>query len=93
MMKILNFKLVILLEYQNMKIFLQKDMLEIGQKKFLLLQKLQTLCNGHMLLAILNAKKFTKSFTKKNSKKNQKEFRVDHVIKRKDDKLGVKWKG
>ena len=48
-MKIINFKLVILLEYQNMKIFLQNDMLEIGQKKFLLLQKLQTLCRGHVI--------------------------------------------
>ena len=71
-MKIINFKLVILLEYQNMKIFLQNDMLEIGQKKFLLLQKLQTLCRRHMLLAILNVKKFIKSFTKKNSKKKSK---------------------
>ena len=26
-------------------------------------------------------------------KKNQKEFRVEQVIKRKDDKLYVKWKG
>ena len=33
-------------------------------------------------------------FTKKNCKKsNQKEFRVEKVIKGKDDKLNVKWKG
>ena len=35
MIKILNLKLVILLEYQNIKIFLQKAMLQIGLKKFL----------------------------------------------------------
>ena len=33
--KILNFKSVILLEYQNIKIFLLKDILKIGLKKFL----------------------------------------------------------
>ena len=35
MKKILNSKLVIVLEYQNIKIFLLKDMLQIGLKKFL----------------------------------------------------------
>ena len=35
MIKILNLKLVILLEYQNIKIFLQKIKLQIGLRKFL----------------------------------------------------------
>ena len=35
MMKILILKLVILLEYQNIKTFLQKAMFEIGLKKIL----------------------------------------------------------
>ena len=35
MKKILNLKLVIKYEYQNTQIFLQKDMLPIGMKKFL----------------------------------------------------------
>ena len=35
-----------------------------------------------------------KRFTKNNwKKKNQEEFRIKEVIKRKDDKLYVKWKG
>ena len=34
MIKIQNLKLVILLEYQNVKIFLQKAMFQIGLKKF-----------------------------------------------------------
>ena len=33
--RILNKKLVILLEYQNIKLFLQKAMFQIGLKKFL----------------------------------------------------------
>ena len=35
MIKILNLNLVILLEYQNTKKFLQKAMFQIGLKKFL----------------------------------------------------------
>ena len=69
MMKTLNLKLVILLEYQNIKTFLQKAIFQIGLKKFLLLQKLKILFRGHMLLAILKAKKLLERFTKKNCKK------------------------
>ena len=35
MIKIVNLKLVIMLEYQNRKTFLLKDILQIGLKKFL----------------------------------------------------------
>ena len=35
LMKVLNLKLMIMLEYQNMKMFLQKAMFQIGQKKYL----------------------------------------------------------
>ena len=47
--KTLNLKLVILLECQNIKTFLQKAMFQIGLDKFLRLKKLKTLCRGHML--------------------------------------------
>ena len=47
-----------------------------------------------MLLLILKAKILQERFTKKNCKKvNQKEIRIEKVIKRKGDKLYVKWKG
>ena len=39
--KILNLKLVTMLEFQNIETFLLKDILQIGQKKFLLLIKLK----------------------------------------------------
>ena len=46
-----------------------------------------------MLLVILKTKKLLENFTKKIYKKtNQKGFRVEKVIKGKDDKLYVKWK-
>ena len=47
-----------------------------------------------MLLVILKVKKFLERFEKKNCKKtNQNGFRVEKVIKRKGNKLYVKWKG
>ena len=46
-----------------------------------------------MLLVILTAKKLLERFTKKNGKVNRKEYRAEKVIKRKGDKLYVKWKG
>ena len=48
--KILNLKLVTMLEFQNIKTFLLKDMLQISQKKFLLLVKLKIQFPGLMLL-------------------------------------------
>ena len=50
--------------------------------------------HGHMLLVILMEKKPLKRYTKKNYKKQiKKRLRVEKVIKRKGDKLYVKWKG
>ena len=48
--KILNLKLLTMLEFQNTKTFLPKDMLQIGQKKSLLLVKLKIQFRGLMLL-------------------------------------------
>ena len=48
--KILNLKLVTMLEFQNIKTFLLKDMLQIGRKKFMLLVKLKAQFLGLMLL-------------------------------------------
>ena len=48
MKKILNLKLVILSEYQNIKIFLLKDIFKIGQKRFIAKLKIQF--RGLMLL-------------------------------------------
>ena len=68
MKKILNLKLVIVSEYQNIKTFLLKDVLKIGQKKFLLLVKLKIQFHGHMLLMISMVKKLLEHFMKKNCK-------------------------
>ena len=67
-----------MLEYQNIKTFLEKPMFQIGLKTLLWLKKLKTLFRGHMLLVILKTKKLLQRFTKKGLQKtNQKEFRVE----------------
>ena len=50
--KILNLKLVAILEFQNIKTFLLRVILQIGQKKFLLLIKLNIQFLGLILLVI-----------------------------------------
>ena len=68
-------KLVILLEYQNIKIFLQKVTLQISQNKFLRLME----------------EKLLEPFTKKNCKKQiKKSSELIEVIKRKGNKLYAK---
>ena len=68
-MKILNLKLGILLEYQNIKRYLQKAMFQIDLKEFWLLKKLKILFRGHMLFVILKVMKWLERLTKSNYKK------------------------
>ena len=63
-------------------------------EKVFVIKKLKILCRGLMLLMILMEKKLLKKILKKICKKaNQKEVRIEKVIKKKGDKLYVKWKG
>ena len=68
-------------------------MLQIDLKKFLLLKKLKTLYRSHMLLLVLKEEIVGTFYEKQLQKTNKKKFRVEKVIKRKGDKLCVKWKG
>ena len=93
MIKIQNLKLVITSEFLNRKIFLLKDTWQIGLK-FLLLVKLKIQFPWTYIINDLNGEEIIRSFYEKELQKtNQKEFRIEKVIKRKDDKLCVKWKG
>ena len=79
-------------EYQNTKTFLLKDILKIGQKKFLLLIKLKILFRGLIVdFYDLNGEPITGTFHEQELQKtNQKEFRIEKVIKRKGNTLYVK---
>ena len=48
MVKIPGLKLEIMREHQNIKIFLQKNTNQIGQKKFLWIKRLKILYHGQM---------------------------------------------
>ena len=54
----LNLKLVISLEDQNVKTFFKKAIFQIVLKKFFWLKRLKTLCLEHMLLVILKVKNY-----------------------------------
>ena len=61
-------------------------------KKFLLLVKLKIQFHGHVT-NYLNGEDIIGTFYEKELQKtNQQEFRIEKVIKRKDDILYVKWK-
>ena len=83
-----------MLGFQNIIKFLLKDILKIGQKKFLSLAKLKAQFCGLMLLANWMLKKLLEVFMKRNCKKLvKKNIRIEKIIKWKGDKFYVKWKG
>ena len=93
MIKIRHLKLVILLEYQNIKTFLQKVTFQIGLKNFLWFKKLKILCPEHVVINNLNGEEIVWTFYENDLEKtNQKDFRIEKVIKIKGDNLYVKWK-
>ena len=81
-----------MLGFQNAKTSFLKDTLKIGQKKFLLLVKLKTVLWTYVI-SNLSGQPITGIFMKKNCKKLVQKIRIEKVLKRKGDKLYVKWKG
>ena len=66
-------------------------MFQIGLK-VLLLQKLKILSCGQVVSDLKSEKTVGTFYEKELQKINQREFRIEKVIKRKGDKLYVKWK-
>ena len=60
---------MILLEYQNIKIFLQKVTLQIGVKKILWLKRLKILFSGGYVINDLNGEKIVGTFYKNRLQK------------------------
>ena len=57
------------------------------------IKKVKILFHGLMLLMIINGEEIIGTFYEKELQKiNQEEFRIEKVIKRKGDKMYVKWK-
>ena len=71
-----------------------KNIHQTGLKKFLLLVKLKNTVPCTYVTNDLNGEEIIRTFHEKELQKtNQQEFRIEKVIKRKGDKLYVKWKG
>ena len=84
---ILNLKSAISLEYQNIKTFLQTE-------KVFVIKKFKYTVPWAYFISDLKDKEIVETFCEKESQKtNLKEFRLEKVIKRKDDKVYVKWRG
>ena len=89
--KILNLKLVTMLKYKN--IFAKGYTPNWSEKAFVINRNKNTVPWTYVI-SDLNGEEITRSFYEKELQKtSQKEFRIEKVLKRKDDKLYVKWKG
>ena len=92
-MKILNVKLVILLKYQNIKAYLQEAMFRSWSEEVFVIKKVKNTVPWTYVISDLNREKIVGAISEKELQEtNQKDFRIEKVIKRKRDKLYVKWK-
>ena len=70
-----------------------KDTNQICLKKFLLLKKVKNTVPWTYVINDLNSEEITGTFYEKELQRtNQKEFRIEKVMRKKGDKLYVKWK-
>ena len=85
---------MILLEYQNIKIFLQKATFQIGLEKFFVIKKVKNTVLLTYIFDDLKVQEIVGTFYENELQRtNQKEFGIGKVMKRKGDKLYVQRKG
>ena len=83
-----------MLGFQNSKIFLLKRYSQNWSDEVFIIRKIKNTVPWIYVISDLNGEPITGSFYEKELQKtNQKEFRIENVIKRKVNKLYVKWKG
>ena len=83
-----------MLGFQNSKNFLLKRYSQNWSDEVFLIRKIKNTVPWTYVISDLNGEPITGSFYEKELQKtNQKEFRIENVIKRKANKLYVKWKG
>ena len=79
-------------EFLNTKIFLLKDTHQT--EEVFVVSKIQNTVPWTYVINDLSGEEIIGAFYEKELQKtNHQEFRIEKVIKRKDDKLYVKWKG
>ena len=93
--KILNLKLVILLEYLSKcnNIFARGYVANWAEEVLIITKVKNTVLWRYVISGFIGAKIVGLFYKEILQKTNQKEFSAKKVIKQKDDKLCVKWKG
>ena len=81
-------------EFLNTKIFFAKGYILKCSEEVFVVGKIKNTVPWTYVINDLNGEEIIGTFYEKESQRtNQKEFRLEKVIKRKGDKLNVKWKG
>ena len=71
-----------------------KGICQIGQKKYFFIKKIKNTVPWTYVINDLNGEKIIGTFYENElPRTDQKEFRIEKVLKKKGDKLYVKWKG
>ena len=90
MIKILNLKLVILLEFQNIRTFFTKGYTTNRSEEVFVINKVKNIVLQTHVINDLGEEEIVETFYKNELQKtNQKEFRIEKLIKGKDDKYRV----
>ena len=83
-----------MLEYQNIKIYLQKPVFQILSEEVFVITKVQNTVPWTYVISDLKSEEIVGIFCEKELQKtNRKEFIFEKIIRRKGGKLYVKWKG
>ena len=83
-----------MLEFQNIKNIFAEGYTPNWSAEVFVINKFKNTVPWTYAISDLNGEKIIGSFYEKELQKtNQKEFRIEKVLKRKGDKLYVKWKG
>ena len=82
-----------MLEFQYTKTFFAKGYTPNWLEKVFVVSKIKNAVPWTYVISDLNGQPITGSFSEKELQKtNQEKFRIEKVLKRKGDKLYVKWK-
>ena len=85
-----------MLEYEDTKTLFLKEILQIGLKKIFVIKEVENTVSWTYVINNFNGKEIIGTLYEKELQKTkieqEKSFRIEEVIKRKRNKLYVKWK-
>ena len=85
-----------MLEYEDTKTLFLKEILQIGLKKIFVIKEVENTVSQTYVINNFNGKEIIGTLYEKELQKTkieqEKSFRIEEVIKRKRNKLYVKWK-